>query len=83
MRAQRAIVASAHGGSAELLAGGDAGLLVAPGDAAALANAIRELAADPQRRASLAATARRRYEEAYTEERFVGAMQALFRGLRP
>lgn len=53
----RPVVASDLPALAEVLAGG-AGLLVAPDDAAALADALATLHADPARRASLAAAGR-------------------------
>jgi len=45
--AQRPVVATAAGGSMELIQDGVTGRLVPPGDAVALANAIREVLADP------------------------------------
>jgi glycosyltransferase involved in cell wall biosynthesis len=57
MAARRAVVATDVGGTPELL--GDHGILVPPADAGALASAIGGLLADPRRRASLGAAARR------------------------
>jgi len=57
MAAGRAVVATNVGGTPELL--GDRGILVPPADAGALASAIGGLLADPVRRASLGAAARR------------------------
>jgi glycosyltransferase involved in cell wall biosynthesis len=51
-------VASRTGGIVDVLGDGRAGLLVAPGDAGALAAALRALLRDPARRAALAAGAR-------------------------
>ena len=56
MAAGRPVVATAVGGTPELLR--DRGILVPPGDPAALASAIGALLADPGRRASLGAVAR-------------------------
>jgi glycosyltransferase involved in cell wall biosynthesis len=55
---------------------GDAALRVAPGDAAALAQALVRIAADEQLRARLGAAARER-AAAYTWERSAGALHAL------
>jgi len=52
------VVASDSGSLPEVV--GDAGLLVPPGDAVALAEALRGLAADPARRAALSSRARER-----------------------
>jgi glycosyltransferase involved in cell wall biosynthesis len=57
MAAGRPVVATAVGGTPELLRG--RGILVPPGDPSALAAAIDALLADPGRRASLGAAARR------------------------
>ena len=43
------VVAAAHGGLPEMLRDGETGLLVPPGDAGALARALRGLADDPER----------------------------------
>ena len=57
MAAGRPVVATAVGGTPELLR--DRGILVPPGDPAALASAIDALLADPGRSAALGAAARR------------------------
>ncbi|MGY1714902.1 glycosyltransferase family 4 protein [Geodermatophilus sp. SYSU D01106] len=58
LRAGTPLVATRAGGLPELL--GDAAVLVPPGDAAALASAVRDLLADPARAAALAAAGRER-----------------------
>ena len=65
MAAGRPIVASAIGQTADVVADGRTGMLVPPGDAAALADALIALHADPQMAARLAAGAAdegRRYD---------------------
>ena len=68
MACGRAVVVSGAGGAAELVTPGVDALVHAPGDAEALATAIRTLAADPTRRAALGAAARatalRRFDRA-------------------
>ena len=75
MSAGRPVVATGTGGSAEYLRDGENALLTAPGDAAALAAAVRRLAADPglaeRLRAGGRATAGR-----FTEAAFCAAMIA-------
>jgi glycosyltransferase involved in cell wall biosynthesis len=53
LAAERAVVASDISGIPELVIDGQTGLLVAPGDPAALADAIERLARDPELRARL------------------------------
>jgi glycosyltransferase involved in cell wall biosynthesis len=61
------VVASHVGGIPEVVGNeGGCGLLAAPGDAAALAAAMRELATDPARRAVLGEAARRRIASEFT-----------------
>ena len=60
MAAGCAVVASRVGGIPDMIEDGVEGVLVSPGDAAALAARIGELAADPSRRAELGSAARER-----------------------
>ena len=66
MAARRPVIASAIGGSSELIEDGVDGLLVPPGDAAALAAALRRLDGDEELRASLAERGRARVERDFT-----------------
>lgn len=61
----KAVVASAAGGVPELVRDGDTGLLFPPGDAAALAERVSRLAADPALRQKLGAAARARAMESH------------------
>lgn len=54
------------------------GVLVPPGDAAALAAALRELASDPARRARLGWGSRRIAEEEFAEDRIIAETLALY-----
>jgi glycosyltransferase involved in cell wall biosynthesis len=58
---------------------GDAGLVTPPGDAAALAGALRELADDPARCVALGERARARAHDHYDEERQLGRMVDVLR----
>ena len=67
----KAIVASRIGQIAEVLEDGVDALLVPPGDAEALAEAILRLAEDPDLRAELGRAARRKVVERYTWQKNV------------
>jgi glycosyltransferase involved in cell wall biosynthesis len=69
---ERVVIAAGHGGAAETVTQGETGVLVPPGDAAALAEAIALVLAMPERdRAAMGARARASVLARYT----VGAMQ--------
>ena len=59
------VIASAIGGVTDMVTP-ETGLLVAPGDPAALADAMNRLAADPGLRERMGGAARRRYEEVFS-----------------
>lgn len=79
----RPVVATNHGGAAETVLGGETGLLVAPGDAAALAGAIDDLLAlDGADAASLSARARGHVlARGYTTEAMCAAYLDVYREL--
>ena len=77
MACGRAVVAADAGGTAELLGrDGDTGVLVPPGDAAALATAVRELLGDPGRRGRVGLAARRRIEVEFPLSRMIDRYEA-------
>jgi len=76
MAAGLPVVATAIPSARELL-GEDAGCLVPPEDAPALATALAELLADAPRRARLGEAARRRAEERFSREASIGRWEAL------
>jgi glycosyltransferase involved in cell wall biosynthesis len=78
MERGRAVIVSAVGGLPEIVADGETGLLVPPGDADALAAAIRELAADPARVAAMGAAGRRRALETFSQARCTEGIEALY-----
>jgi len=77
----KAIVATATGGSAELV--GDAGILIDHDDDAAFAAAVAELAVDPARRAELGARARARGRELPDEREVAEELAGLYTELVP
>jgi glycosyltransferase involved in cell wall biosynthesis len=76
-------VATAVGGTPEVVAGGETGRLVAPGDPAALADRIAELLADAPTRRRMGAAARARVREHFSFAAQAAAYVRLFESLRP
>ncbi len=82
MACGRPVVAADAGGTGELLGrDGDAGVLVPPGDVAALEAAVRELLADPGRRDRLGSAARRRIEAEFPLTRMIDGYEAALRAV--
>jgi glycosyltransferase involved in cell wall biosynthesis len=79
--AERPVVGSAHGGLPELVRDGETGLLVEPGDAAALARALRGLSDDRERSAALGRAAGSAVREQAGCERMLDEVQALYDSL--
>jgi glycosyltransferase involved in cell wall biosynthesis len=75
------VVASNVGGIPEIIEDGISGLLVPPGDAPALRQALSGLIADPARRLAMGEAARRRSED-FTAERVVPALERAYRQLK-
>jgi glycosyltransferase involved in cell wall biosynthesis len=78
MAMTRPVVATDVGPSAELL-GTEAGLLVPP-EAGALADALAELLASPERRVDMGQAGRRRVEACFGLDRQVAQMSAIYGG---
>jgi glycosyltransferase involved in cell wall biosynthesis len=72
-------VATAVGGIPEVVESGVSGLLVPPGDPAALARSVESLIADPALRAGLGAAARRRAAGLFSAEAIVPRYVGLYR----
>jgi glycosyltransferase involved in cell wall biosynthesis len=81
MAARRAVVSSAIGGTAELIADGENGLLVPPGDATALATALRRVLADPSLREEFALKAHSRAEAQFGRETMGRRVEAIYEEL--
>lgn len=79
MAMARACVATHVPGSRDLVEHDRSGILVAPEDAGALAEALRSLAASPERRSSLGAAARQRVLERFSVGHEVRAHEDLYR----
>jgi glycosyltransferase involved in cell wall biosynthesis len=76
------VVATAVGGVPELLEG-DAGVLVPPRDAEALADALASVLGSPERRAHLARAGRRRVETEFDVEAIARELATRFGGNSP
>ena len=74
----RPVIASATGGIGDWLEDGVGGLLVTPGDARALAAALDELLADPERQRAMGAAGRARVASRFTAAHHVAALLAAF-----
>lgn len=74
MAAARGVIGSSAGGMAELLGGGEVGLLVPPHRPSKIADAICALLSDPARRKTLGQMARGRTLREYNPDR-IGALQ--------
>jgi colanic acid/amylovoran biosynthesis glycosyltransferase len=79
LAAERAVVASGVSGIPELVVDGVTGLLVPPGDAAALANAIERLLDDPGLRTQLGRSGRRKVLEEFDLHRNTALLADRFR----
>ena len=75
------VVGSRVGGVPELVRDGDTGVLVPPGDAVALANALRPLVADENRRRSLGDAASRSARSEFSVEAYVRRAEDLYESL--
>ena len=74
----RPVVATATGGIPEWLTDGETGLLVEPGDAAALTRALEDLRGDPGRRARMGERGVAHVAEHFTAERYVEAISRAY-----
>ncbi len=83
MGAGRPIVSTVDGEARQVLEQANAGLFVPPEDPERLARAIRQLAADPERRQQLGAAGRRHVETHYSRpvlaQRYLDVLEALRR----
>lgn len=79
MRGGRPVVATRVGGLPEVVEDGRTGLLVPPGDPAALAAALTRLLADPELARRLGEAGKRRWKELFTGGRMAREYHALLR----
>jgi glycosyltransferase involved in cell wall biosynthesis len=79
MERARPVIASAVGGLPEIVAHGETGLVVPPGDAPALAEAIAELAVNLEHAAEMGRAGRGRALSEFPPERCVERIEELYR----
>ncbi|GAB4506122.1 MAG: hypothetical protein Kow00123_02600 [Anaerolineales bacterium] len=82
MAARLPIVATAAGAVPEILEDERTGLLVPPGDADRLAQALERLMRDPDLRRRLSAAARQEVEARFTVQQYVAGVQTVYEELR-
>ncbi len=81
MAAGLPVIATKVGGNPELLENGLTGILVSPSDCDALADALLQLATDPQRRTSMGAAGKIRVAQKFSIESCVRGYQQIYSGL--
>lgn len=74
----RPVVASDVGGISDIVADGETGLLVTPGDAAGIAAAITSLLDDPERGHRMGQAGRRRMERLFDARLWAGALHTVY-----
>lgn len=73
------VIASGNGAQPEIITSGVEGLLVPPGDAAALAAAMRRILEDPSARRDMGLAARRKFLASFSFSRYFSRVQELYR----
>lgn len=81
MAAAKPVVATAVGGTPEVVVSGVTGLLVPPGDVAALAEALAALLADPARARTMGVAGRQHVESHFTLAQTVKAVEDVYQTL--
>jgi glycosyltransferase involved in cell wall biosynthesis len=83
MAASRPIIATAHGGALEMVVHGQTGLLAPHHDVTGFAEAILELAKNPDKRTHFGDAGRKRLEEEFSRERFYQNIRSLISARLP
>ncbi len=76
------VVATSGGGAPEVVTDGEGGLLVRPGDAAALAGALAKVLGDRELHARMARAGRRRAELSFDQEPYADRLVAVYHSVR-
>ncbi len=83
MSSGMAVVATSAGGTPEAIINGETGIIVAPGDPKALAQALRDLADDDLLRLRLGENAARVARERFDLNRYIDRLEVYYRGCLP
>jgi glycosyltransferase involved in cell wall biosynthesis len=75
------VVATTAGGAPEVVADGESGLLVPPGDSSALAGALAGLLGDRNLRVRMGRAGRSRAERCFDQERYADRLAAIYRSV--
>lgn len=78
MMQERAVAAFRHGGAAEIVADGETGRLVAPGDASGLGQSIVDLLNDPAHTAAMGRNGRARALQYFDADRMTASVAAVY-----
>lgn len=78
MASGRPVIATAHGGPCELVEDGVTGVLVTPGDADALASAIRALVDDHDRARAMGVAGRLRAQSHYSSQSYIAGIHRVY-----
>ena len=81
MAAAKPVIATAHGGSIEMVKDGTTGYLISPNDSGALAQAILVLAGEKKRTVGMGTEGRKRLLEEFQQERFISDFELIYSGL--
>ena len=81
MACGKAVIAAAAGGALEIVTSGQDAIAIAPGDASALADSIRQLVCDAPMRARLGAAARQTAEARFDRARMARELIPIYEGL--
>lgn len=72
------VVATAVGGTPEVIRNGNDGILIPPDDPSILAEVIKDLIKNPQKRARLGANARTRIEQEFSIDHSIDALENIY-----
>jgi glycosyltransferase involved in cell wall biosynthesis len=81
MAARKPVVAAAHGGLTEIVVDRETGLLIEPGNPHALADAVRALALDKEKREIFGSAGLKRLNDKFTLKKYISSFESVYRSL--